>query len=224
MPKNKEERGSPLPKHGAFYIGAAVGTLALIVCLFILPKYAVAVGANALFVCYLGLTAWEFHCLTPAFLKRRATDADTPVGAIFIVTALVVVVAVVFLFLALNEGETPNPYSVVASGISVVLGWFTVHTMAALHYAYEYYEVPQAGNDKGKVVGGMEFPGEEREPDGASFLYFSYVVGMTAQVSDVEVTTNRMRRVVNVHGVFSFFFNTVILAATVNVAVALAGN
>lgn len=214
---------SKLPRHGAFLIGLGVGALALVLCLFVLPKYAVPIGANAMFACYLGLTAWEFHLLTPAFLKAKAADADTPILAIFGVTMVVVVVSVLFLFLALNEGDTPNPVEVAASAVSVVLGWFTIHTMAALHYAYEYFEVPQASGTKGEVVGGLEFP-DKGPPDGAAFLYFSYVVAMTAQVSDVCVTSNHMRKLVTVHGVFSFFFNTVILAATVNVAVTLAGN
>ena len=214
---------SRFPHHGAFLIGVVVGALALVVCLFVLPKYAVPIGANAMFACYLGFTAWQFRSLTPEFLKRRAADTDTPVLAIFGVTLIVVVVAVLFLFLALNEGDKPNPVEVAASAISVLLGWFTIHTMAALHYAYEYFEVPEASGKKGAVVGGLEFP-DDNEPDGAAFLYFSYVVAMTAQVSDICVTSNHMRKLVTVHGVFSFFFNTVILAATVNVAVTLAGN
>jgi len=146
------------------------------------------------------------------------------VGAIFGVTAIVVAVAVLFLFLALSEGEQVNPYEVWTSAVSVVLGWFTVHTMAALHYAYEYYAEPKGTERSGAAVGGLDFPGDGAEPDGGAFIYFSYVVAMTAQVSDVEVTSRSMRRLVTLHGVFSFFFNTVILAATVNVAVTLAGN
>ena len=222
MAATRNEQGR-LPHHGAFLLGAGIGALALVICLFVLPKYAVAIGANAMFASYLALTAWEFHLLTPDFLKKRAADADTPVAAIFGVTVIVVVVAVLFLFLAVNEGDKPDPYAVAASAVSVLLGWFTIHTMAALHYAYEYFDVPEASGRKGAVVGGLQFPDDD-PPDGAAFLYFSYVVAMTAQVSDVVVTSNRMRRLVTLHGVFSFFFNTVILAATVNVAVTLAGH
>jgi uncharacterized membrane protein len=211
-----------LPHHGAFLVGAGIGAAALAICLFVLPVYAVAIGANAMFASYLGITAWEFRCFTPAFLRKRAADADTPVVAIFGVTATVVVVSVLFLFLAVNEEGRLDAVAVSASAVSVLLGWFTIHTMAALHYAYEYYEVPAASRKKGAIVGGLEFP-DNSEPDGAAFLYFSYVVAMTAQVSDVAVVSNPMRKLVTIHGVFSFFFNTVILAATVNVAVTLAG-
>ncbi|MBL8592563.1 MAG: DUF1345 domain-containing protein [Devosia sp.] len=210
-----------LPRHAAFYWGVGGGAVAFVACLLLSPKYAVAVAANAMFVTYLGLVRIEFPSLTAEFLQQRPDDADSPVAAIFLVTVLVAVVAMIFLFLALNGGEgRTDPLEIVVSVVSVVLGWFTVHTMAALHYAHEYYrDIPGGG---GKVLAGLAFPGTE-PPDGAAFLYFSYVLGMTAQVADVAVTSRAMRRLVMLHGVVSFFFNTVIVAATVNVVVAIAG-
>lgn len=177
-----------------------------------------------MFVTYLVLTALEFPYLSADFLLQRPDEVDSPVVAIFGVTALVVGVAAVFLFLSLNEGDSRDPVEIMISVISVVLGWFTVHTMAALHYASRYYRDAETGTGtkkKEKVVGGLRFPGDEL-PDGSAFLYFSYVLGMTAQVADVAVTSASMRRVVTIHGVFSFFFNTVLVAATVNVVVAIA--
>ncbi len=213
-----------MPRHGAFHIAAGVGVAALALALLLLPTYAIGIGANAMFASYLGLTAWEFRWLTPEFLRRRAADADAPVAAIFLVTVVVVAATVALLFLALNQGNGIDPFAVAAGLASLVLGWFTVHTLAALHYAYEYYEVPAASGGKadGEAAGGLEFPGAG-SPDGWAFLYFSYVVGMTAQVADVAVASNAMRRMVTLHGVFSFFFNTVILAAAVNLVVTMAG-
>ncbi|HTN62878.1 MAG TPA: DUF1345 domain-containing protein, partial [Devosia sp.] len=90
----------------------------------------------------------------------------------------------------------------------------------------EYYAAPKAspGGKKGKaaVVGGLDFPSGD-EPGGLSFLYFSYVIGMTAQVADVSITSREMQRLVLLHGIFSFFFNTVIVAAMVNIVVSLKG-
>ncbi|CAN7379776.1 DUF1345 domain-containing protein [Devosia sp. LjRoot16] len=210
-----------LPRHAAFYWGVGVGLAVFVACLLLSPKYAVAAAANAMFVTYLLLVRIEFPCLTAEFLEQRPDDADSPVAAIFLVTILVAVVAMIFLFLALNSraGQT-DPLEITVSVVSVVLGWFTVHTMAALHYAHEYYR--DDPNEQGKVLAGLAFPGDE-PPDGAAFLYFSYVLGMTAQVADVAVTSRAMRRLVTLHGVVSFFFNTVIVAATVNVVVAIAG-
>ena len=107
--------------------------------------------------------------------------------------------------------------------VSVVLGWFTIHTMAALHYAFEYYESSATSPGKGKSgtkVGGLLFPDGDT-PDGVAFLYFSYAIGTSTAVSDVEVTSNNMRKLVMLHSVFSFFFNTLIVAAMVNVTVAV---
>jgi uncharacterized membrane protein len=61
------------------------------------------------------------------------------------------------------------------------------------------------------------FP-ETKEPGAWDFLYFSFVVGMTAQVSDVQVVSTAIRRVTLAHGILSFFINTIIFALAVNVA------
>ena len=99
---------------------------------------------------------------------------------------------------------------------TLVLSWLLAHTIFALRYAHEWYE----SNEPGKLEKGLDFPGEE-EPDYLDFLYFSVVVGMTFQVSDVQVTARGMRRLVLVHGMVSFLYNTVIVAVTVNIAASL---
>ena len=210
-----------LPRHAAFYIAVAVGALACLVCLFLAPAYAVPVGANVMFACYLGLAFLELPALTAEFLMQRPDDADSPVAAIFGVTLMVVFVAVGSLFLTLNDGNRSDALQIALSVVSLLLGWFTVHTMAGLHYAHEYYVDDDQGGGR-SVVGGLDFPGG-KDPDGFDFLYFSYVIGMTAQVADVAITSGPMRRRVTLHGVFSFLFNTVIVAATVNVVVTVTG-
>lgn len=210
------------PRYLAFYLGAGAGAIGLALGLWLLPSYAVAIGANAMFAVYLVLTALVLPHLSAAFLMQRPDDADAPIGAIFTVTGLVVLVAMGSLFLTLNGGSSADPVEIVLSVVSVLLGWFTVHTMAALHYAHEYYRDDAAtGGDA--VLGGLDFPGRDK-PDGMAFLYFAYVIGMTAQVADVAVSSRTMRQRVMLHGLFSFFFNTVIVAATVNVVVTLAGS
>jgi uncharacterized membrane protein len=83
--------------------------------------------------------------------------------------------------------------------------------MFALHYAHEYY----GGEDVGRG-GGLKFP-NETQPDYWDFVYFSFVIGMTFQVSDVQVTGKRVRRLVVAHGVVSFFFSVAIIALMVNI-------
>ena len=210
-----------LPRHGAFYVALVAGVLVGATWFLMAPAYAVGVGANVMFAVYLVLAFLELPALTADYLMQRPDDADAPVGVIFGVTVLVTVVAIGSLFLTLNDGGHSDGLRITVSVVSVLLGWFTVHTMAGLHYAHEYYVDADPG-EKTKVVGGLDFPGGER-PGGFDFLYFSFVIGMTAQVADVAITSRAMRRRVTLHGVFSFLFNTVIVAATVNVIVAVTG-
>ena len=213
-------------RHAFFFFALAAGVVVLVPALVIVPALAFVLAAITLFAVYLTLVAIALPRLSASFLRAKAAEADAPVAIIFAVIVGVVATCCVTLFMALNGGGTPAAVEVGLSIVSVLLGWFTIHAMVAHHYAYEYYGVPRAGpggkKDRKAVVGGLDFPTGE-EPDGGSFLYFSYVIGMTAQVADVSVTSRAMQRIVLFHGIFSFFFNTVILAATVNVAVTLGG-
>ncbi|MGV3491304.1 MAG: DUF1345 domain-containing protein [Devosia sp.] len=211
-----------MPRHVSFIYGAIAGAVATVVTLLVAPQYAVPIGANAMFVTYLTLAYIAIPFLTAEYLLQRPDGADSPVAAIFGVTGVVVVVAIGSLFLTLNNGRAVDPVEIGLSVVSVLLGWFTVHTMTALHYAHEYYiDDPDKGGSA--VLGGLDFPGHA-PPDARDFLYFSYVIGMTAQVADVSISSGSMRRRVMLHGLFSFFFNTVIVAATVNVIVAITGS
>ena len=209
-----------LPRHIAFVVAAVAGAAAAAICVPLVPAYAVGIGANVLFATYLAMAFLELPVLSADYLTQRPDDADSPMAAIFGVTATVVAVAMGSLFLSLNDSGG-DMLAIGLSVVSVLLGWFTVHTMAALHYAHEYYVDVDPGK-KVSVRGGLEFPGGGK-PDGYDFLYFSYVIGMTAQVADVAVTSQVMRRRVTLHGVYSFLFNTVIVAATVNVIVTVTG-
>ena len=95
---------------------------------------------------------------------------------------------------------------------TIALSWTMVHTTFALHYAHDYY--------RGAKPGGLQFPsGDSKEkPDYWDFVYFSFVIGMTAQVSDVGITDKIIRRTATVHGIISFVFNTALLALMVNIA------
>jgi len=203
-------------RHTVFYASMLAGGLVGGISLLLAPDWAVTMAAIGFFICYLGLAAERLPKLTVSHLRAAADDADVPMGAIFLVTVLIVGVCVVSLFQVVNSPGGHGPLQLSLSIAAVVLSWFVVHTMATYHYAYEFYE----REDGDKIAGGLDFPGKA-EPDGVGFLYFAYVIGMTAQVADVSITTNKMRRLVLIHSVFSFFFNTVIVAATVNVAVSI---
>ena len=135
-------------------------------------------------------------------------------------------VAVVAISLAAIIGEFANTNNmpraqrnlhVILVAVTLFVSWLMTHTSFAFRYAHEFYETDPSGTD---ITRGLEFPGEKR-PDYLDFMYFSLVLGMTFQVSDVQITARKFRRLAAVHGLLSFLFNTIILALTVNIAAGL---
>jgi uncharacterized membrane protein len=167
---------------------------------------------------FLSLTALALVGAPPERLRERARRLD-PRG--WVILALIVAAATISLFALgftlqkpANETASGLVWRLLLAGLAVGASWMVTHTTFALHYAHHFYgdgPAPGAADDRG----GLAFPGGEL-PDFLDFLYFAFVVGMTCQVSDVQVTTRPMRRLTLLHGVLSFFFNTIILALAVN--------
>ena len=101
------------------------------------------------------------------------------------------------------------------AALAVIEAWFLIHTVFTLHYGHVFYRSEQEADVAG-TGGGLIFPGWH-PPDYQDFAYFSFVVGMTCQVSDVNVTSRSMRRLALLHGLLAFAFNTVILALSINI-------
>ncbi|AYM80985.1 MULTISPECIES: DUF1345 domain-containing protein [Agrobacterium] len=213
-------KSSSYRRHQPFVIAFLVGAMGLGLALVLAPPLAIEIAAVLFFLTYLTLIGFRLSGLTAQHLKAHADSDDLPAVAIIAVTLLAVAVAVVSLFQALNHtGETV--WTLLIAFASVILGWLTIHTMTALHYAHLYWR-PATVDGKRQHRGGMDFPAT-KEPCGYDFLYFAVVIGMTAQTSDVGITTTAMRKVTLLHSIVSFFFNTVLVAAAVNAAVSLAG-
>jgi uncharacterized membrane protein len=102
--------------------------------------------------------------------------------------------------------------------VTIIGSWLLVHTIFAMHYAHEYYQDHQTQSEC--KAGGLDFP-EDIEPDYWDFLYFSFVIGMTSQVSDVQITSRSLRRLSLLHSILSFFFNTAIVAMSINIIAGL---
>jgi len=157
----------------------------------------VAVYAALLFT-YLGNA-------NPAAMRERTallTEGRVTVLTLALLTATISLL-VVALLLAGGKQETAER---VISIMTIIAAWFYVHLLFAQEYAHEFWMA-----DKG-----LEFPGGGDEPAFGEFIYFAFVVGCTFQVSDATTNTPRMRRMVMLHGLMAFWFNTVILAAAVS--------
>ena len=146
-------------------------------------------------------------------------DSSRTIISIFVLFASVVsLFAVVFLMRTLpNPKQAGYPYHVGFAIFAVILSWNMIHTIFAIRYAHLYYNLMYEERMSEKVhKGGLIFPNDE-PPDYFDFAYFSFVIGMTWQVSDVQITSRRIRRMVLVHALLSFVYNTVILALSINI-------
>jgi uncharacterized membrane protein len=211
---------SPIRRHLPFLLGAVAGVAMSIVLWLVHPNAAVVGGAITFFLVYLVHTATRIPYLTAEHMKTYAARDDEPAALILVTTIGAAVAAIVSLFQVL-QSDSGDALALVLSVATVALSWFTIHTMTALHYAHLYWRPDDDANGYDRRHRGLEFPGEA-EPGVYDFLYFAFVTGMTAQTSDVAITSTSMRKFNLIHGIVSFFFNTVLVAAAVNVVISLA--
>jgi uncharacterized membrane protein len=146
-------------------------------------------------------------------MRRHAAEQDEGRLTMLVLTvaAALASLAAIFAVLGGSAGTAGNrpAANVALPAFTILLSWAFIHTIFALHYAHEFYDETDGG--------GLAFPGD-REPDYWDFVYFSFVIGMTSQVSDVAITSKLIRRTAAAHGVVSFVFNVALLALTINLA------
>jgi uncharacterized membrane protein len=116
-----------------------------------------------------------------------------------------------------NLGTAVLTLHITLAVLTVICSWLLAHTMFALYYAHTYY-LGQIKHPDAPT--GLDFP-EEKEPDYWDFIYFSFVIGMTSQVADVSINSRRFRKLCILHGILSFFFNTAIIAMSINLVAGL---
>lgn len=206
-------------RHWNFYLALVAGIVVTSATLVPWHALSAASGASAFSLAYLCLTARDMPRLTPDYLRRHANDEDAPPFVVFVLTLIIVAYVTIALFLVINAGQNAEPVRVAFGAVSFILLWLMINVMWGMHYAWEFYEAPDPGIE-GDQQGGLDFPGDEL-PDGTAFIYFSLVVAMTAQTSDTNVTSNRMRRIVIGQSLFGYLFNTVIIAAAINIVLSI---
>ncbi|WP_027580773.1 DUF1345 domain-containing protein [Bradyrhizobium sp. Ai1a-2] len=175
------------------------------------PVTRLLIGWDIFVALYLALAFTMMLQCTIAYIRRNAILQDDGRFLILLVTAFGAFASLAAIIFELGASKS-SPEALTLAIVTIALSWALVHTAFSLHYAHEYY--------RGKEPGGLQFPsGRERiEADYWDFVYFSFVIGMTAQVSDVGITDRIIRRTATVHGIISFVFNTALLALMVNIA------
>jgi uncharacterized membrane protein len=221
MPSQPKKRGPPQPRmsvrlmrlHVRLLFSIVVG-LAVLLASFAtdwrLPTQLLT-GWDIGVACYLVLTLRMMSIASVDEIRRRAAMHDEGTVIIPLLTTAAAIASLVAVIAEVGKAPSAFAWQPLGLGMStIVLSWLFMHTIFSLHYAHEYY-----GEHRDAQIGGLKFPGSQ-EPDYWDFVYFSFVVAMTSQVSDVAVTGKVIRRMVNIHGVLAFFFNLSILALTVN--------
>ena len=196
---------------------ALVVGVALWYCLRLTPAEALLLGFDLGVAVYLtALTILFCRTTSPDIMRGQARKQDT--GRWGVLWTSLILTGFVSLALTTEMGGAKggDAKALIVAAASIVLSWLFFNVMFGMHYAHGFY------GDFGKKHEGLDFPGTE-EPDYWDFMYFAIVIGMTFQVSDVQISSRYLRRVALLHSVVAFFFNVFIIAISVNIAAGLAG-
>lgn len=174
------------------------------------PVLGILLAFDIAAVIFLGTTLHMIVRAETRSMRQRARKEDEGYWSFLLSGAAVAAVALIALAIELHASRSGGTIEVVLAACSLLLTWMFLNTLFALHYAHEFY------GDSGGKNSGLEFPGT-KEPDYWDFIYFAFVIGMTFQVSDVQISERGIRRVALAHAMIAFFFNVIIIALSVNV-------
>ncbi|MFM9879544.1 MAG: DUF1345 domain-containing protein [Burkholderiaceae bacterium] len=186
------------------------GLLAVVTFLSLLPlvqiSQALLLAFDAGAVLFLGLLAHLMAEATPQTMRHHAQIQEESKWAVLLLSLCITGVVIGALTTELHAAKVKSWADIALASGSIFLSWLFVAVMFAEHYAHSWY----------MTAGQMDFPGTE-EPDYWDFIYFSLVISMCAQTSDVVIKSSAVRRLVALHSLVAFFFNVIIIAITVNV-------
>jgi len=204
------------------YLAVLIGVLAA----YVLPasiagNFRTAISFDAGAIIYLASSLYLMQACGSAEMRRRAAVQDD--GAAMILLLVVVAVALSFWAIVgvLSEAKqasgTGKTLHVGMAAATILLFWLVTQIAFTLHYAHDFYQ-PDEGPEP--FEGGLAFPGSG-PPDYWDFFYFSTSIGAASQTSDVSIRTKSLRRLVTLHAILSFFFNTAVLALAINIGASL---
>jgi uncharacterized membrane protein len=206
-------------RHVRFFIALILGLAAALAARASGLPAPLLVGGDVFYLTFIILVMAMIANMPVRDFRKRARSEDEGMAIVIVMIVVTMLFFFTAVFEALNKAHGVQWVPLVLAGMGAPMGWFALHTAMAFHYAdLHYFDDPQTTADDERD---LDFPGRG-EPCPWDFLYFSFVIGMTCQVSDVQVKTTVMRRAVLWHGLVSFFFNTVFIAMAVNAAVAIA--
>ena len=196
-------------------------------CMVLLPpgmpiSLRIATSWDVGIVTFLALTWWVIHQCPRQYTRQTVLVNDQGRAGVLLLVLVAIAASVAAIFFLLEKpkgGGGPPALHVAAAVATIACSWLLTHVMFALHYAHRFYR-DNPTTPAQDATGGLKFPGDQA-PDYWDFLYFSFVIGMTSQVSDVQVTSHGMRRLVMWHGLLLFAFYTIVLALGINIVAGL---
>ena len=194
------------PRFALFLAAFLLGALILVPTLGLLYGAVSAFDLAALIFAASCIPLWREDGLEE--IRARAARDDGG-RLLLLLTSFVILITVLIALTLLVHGKSgPVVVDFVLVAGTLILAWIFGNLVYAFHYAHLYYDEEQKP--------ALDFPGDE-PPLFTDFCYFSFVLGMTFQVSDVQILTRDLRREAMVHGLFAFFFNIGVLALSINV-------
>lgn len=176
------------------------------------PLIAWNIGAGL----YIAATLHMMFSSSESTIRRRALAQDEGQWVILVLIVLSALICLAAVVIELSDAKTltgARRYQHIGHAVlTIASSWFFTQLMFAQHYAHVYYQALESGEP-----GGLQFP-EEPLPDYTDFLYMACVIGTSGQTADVSFTGRSMRRIGLLHCLLCFFFNTTVLALTVNIA------
>ncbi|QHI97165.1 DUF1345 domain-containing protein [Xylophilus rhododendri] len=167
----------------------------------------------------LGLAARLASGFDACRIRERAKAQDESAWVLFLVMVVALCASVAAIVLLIGHAKNLPPaqrvLQLLLSALALAASWLWIHSLFAFHYSHLYYQSEDEKAENAADSAGLDFPGPE-DPEYFDFLYHALVIGMTSQVSDVQVTTGRMRRLTTVHALLAFVFNVVLLALGIN--------
>lgn len=154
-------------------------------------------------------------------IRKKASEDDGSTVFVFfmvLISSFAGMLAVTLIIISRDSAIKDSVLFLPSCILGMILSWLMVHTMYVFHYAHAYYD--SRSNKATKTAGGLNFPGDE-EPDYLDFAYYSFGLGCTFQVSDISVTSRKIRRITMFHGLLSFVLNTFVVALTINLIAGL---
>lgn len=167
------------------------------------------------------ITSWIiFFTMPVADIEKMANKEDG--SRIFVLISVLVssfasMFTVMLLMISAGKSAGDGFGNIVLTITGIMSSWTMLHTIFTLHYAHLYYSKT---HNEDVTAPGLDFP-KEKKPDYIDFAYFSFVVGMTFQVSDVQINSRIIRRTALAHSLLAFALNTFVVALTINLIAGL---